>query len=131
MDEHAHHHQPESPKTEAPSTRDDTFPVIGMHCASCVRSVEKALGSVPGVRSAAVNFATNTASVTYDPNNVKAADLAKAVEHAGYRMIIPEGAHDSHATSRDPGDHAAHLAAEAVAEELADYRRRFWIEVGS
>jgi len=107
--------------------RNDTFPVIGMHCASCVRSVEKALGGVPGVKSAVVNFATNTASVTYEPNRVAVADLAGAVEDAGYKLIGPEESDGSRSDHRGADDHAAHLAAEAVAEELADYRRRFWI----
>ena len=40
------------------------LPIEGMTCASCVRRVEKALKSVPGVASAEVNLATETAAVT-------------------------------------------------------------------
>mgnify|MGYP006152744905 CR=1 FL=1 len=40
------------------------LPVEGMTCASCVRRVEKAAASVPGVAESAVNFATETLSVT-------------------------------------------------------------------
>src|SRR6266478_2137515 len=39
------------------------FPVKGMHCAACVGKVEQALLGVPGVKSAAVNLATERATV--------------------------------------------------------------------
>ena len=38
-----------------------TLPVAGMTCASCVGSVEKAVGKVPGVRTVSVNLATGRA----------------------------------------------------------------------
>ena len=39
------------------------LPIEGMTCASCVARVEKALLKVPGVTGAAVNLATETATV--------------------------------------------------------------------
>ncbi|MBI1725946.1 MAG: heavy-metal-associated domain-containing protein, partial [Candidatus Rokubacteria bacterium] len=39
------------------------FPVKGMHCAACVGKVERALLGVPGVKTAAVNLATERATV--------------------------------------------------------------------
>src|SRR5574340_1044355 len=57
--------------------------VEGMTCASCVARVEKALLKVPGVASAAVNLATERATVralsTVPPSALKA-----AIEKAGY-----------------------------------------------
>ncbi len=57
--------------------------IDGMTCASCVGRVERALLKVPGVRSAAVNLASERAHVevigTPDP-----AVLIQAVEAAGY-----------------------------------------------
>ncbi len=44
-----------------------TLPVKGMHCAACVGKVERALDAVPGVGEAAVNLATEQATVTFDP----------------------------------------------------------------
>ncbi|MGC4410332.1 copper-translocating P-type ATPase [Rhizobium rosettiformans] len=59
------------------------LPVEGMTCASCVRRVEKAVAAVPGVEASAVNFATETLSVT--PGKGFSADaLLEAIEKAGY-----------------------------------------------
>ncbi|MDQ3399520.1 MAG: heavy metal translocating P-type ATPase, partial [Chloroflexota bacterium] len=65
-------------------TRDITFPVTGMTCASCVRRIEKALAKVEGVRQASVNLATEKARVAYDPGTATLDQLQKAVEKAGY-----------------------------------------------
>ncbi|WP_246318906.1 heavy metal translocating P-type ATPase [Peteryoungia desertarenae] len=59
------------------------IPVEGMTCASCVRRVEKAAGAVEGVSESAVNFATETLSVTVGPG-FSGAKLKKAIEDAGY-----------------------------------------------
>jgi len=64
---------------------DWSLPVVGMTCASCAGRVEKALASVPGVREASVNLATEVATVKADP----ALDLQAmraAVEKAGYEV---------------------------------------------
>ncbi len=55
--------------------------IEGMTCASCVARVERALASVPGVTSAAVNLATERATVT---GSADPAALMRAVEGAGY-----------------------------------------------
>jgi len=59
------------------------IPVEGMTCASCVRRVEKAVASVPGVAESAVNFATETLSVTPGPG-FSAEALLEAIDKAGY-----------------------------------------------
>src|SRR5215208_7161419 len=68
----------------ASTTVDVSFPVSGMTCASCVNRVEKAISKVPGVERAAVNLATERATVNYDPRQTTVADIATAVERAGY-----------------------------------------------
>lgn len=60
-----------------------TLPVEGMTCASCVGRVEKALAKVPGVATAAVNLATEKATVTLD-RDLAPQVLVSAVETAGY-----------------------------------------------
>jgi len=54
-----------------------------MTCASCVRRVERALGKVPGVETASVNLAAETARVTF-AESVELDALVAAVEKAGY-----------------------------------------------
>ncbi|WP_293605248.1 heavy metal translocating P-type ATPase, partial [Polaromonas sp. UBA4122] len=56
-----------------------------MTCASCVSRVEKALKQVPGVLSAEVNLATETAEVKLSGGAVTPPQLIAAVEKAGYR----------------------------------------------
>jgi len=59
------------------------LPVEGMTCASCVRRVEKAVAAVPGVEESAVNFATETLSVT-PGEGFSAEALLEAIDRAGY-----------------------------------------------
>ncbi len=68
------------------ATKKLEIPVKGMHCASCALRVEQALKSVPGVESANVNLATETASLALDPQLPAPADLAAAVDRAGYHI---------------------------------------------
>ena len=63
-----------------------TLTVDGMHCASCVASVEKAMKRLDGVADASVNLATETVSVSYDPHNVGFDDFKKAIEDVGYEL---------------------------------------------
>src|SRR3989344_4207961 len=67
-----------------------TFPIKGMHCASCVRVLEKSLGKVDGVLSCVVNLATESAIVIYDPKKATDNDLASAVANAGYKAELEQ-----------------------------------------
>ena len=66
------------------------LPIEGMTCASCAVRVEKKLNKLEGV-SAAVNYATERASVEFDAGAVSAEQLVAAVESAGYRAALPAG----------------------------------------
>ena len=70
--------QPASPYLQS-------FTVEGMTCASCAARVEKALSAVPGVTSASINLATDTARVA-SSQNVALATLQAAVDKAGYAL---------------------------------------------
>ncbi len=65
-----------------------TYQIIGIHCASCVTKIEKALQGVPGVTKASVNFATETAVVE---GEVPMETLATAVARVGgYKLTSTE-----------------------------------------
>ena len=59
--------------------------IIGMTCASCVGRVEKALLRQPGVVTASVNLASESAQVTALAGNVDEAQLVAAIKQAGYQ----------------------------------------------
>ncbi|MDQ3678461.1 MAG: heavy metal translocating P-type ATPase, partial [Actinomycetota bacterium] len=65
--------------------------ITGMTCASCAARIEKRLNKLDGVH-ASVNYATERASVDYQPHALTAADLVEAVERAGYHALVPHDA---------------------------------------
>lgn len=66
------------------------LPIAGMRCAGCVAGVDKALRSVPGVRSVAVNLAAGSAAVVVeDVVRPALAQLVAAVAEAGFE--VPRG----------------------------------------
>ena len=64
------------------------LPLTGMTCANCVQNVERALRKVEGVIRADVNLATEKATVEYVPALVTLETLRRAVEEAGYGVIL-------------------------------------------
>src|SRR3989344_7845254 len=60
--------------------------IKGMHCASCVLKIERALKKVKGVKEANVNLATEKAVVEYD--GIKEDTLFKAIRDVGYEPLI-------------------------------------------
>src|SRR5580692_9641439 len=73
----------------------------GMTCASCAARIERKLNRLDGV-SAAVNFATETARVTF-PTTVRAEDLVSAVERAGYTAVLAARQRDKAAGPAESG----------------------------
>ena len=97
--------------TAGPLERLD-LPVEGMTCASCAVRIEKKLNKLEGVE-ATVNFATETASVEYDPACATPDELLGAVESAGYHASLPA----------EPGEEAA----EAPHDPARDLRIRLLV----
>ncbi|MDO8771703.1 MAG: heavy metal translocating P-type ATPase [Burkholderiaceae bacterium] len=71
----------------------------GMTCASCVSRVEKALKKIPGVTTATVNLATESARVVYGgtdaPSEQMEARLRRAVRDAGYEPVAANASVDA------------------------------------
>ncbi len=68
----------------------ETFPVIGITCAACARSIESLSRSVAGVRRADVSVASATVTLEYDPLVVQPEDVAATLREFGYDLIYAE-----------------------------------------
>jgi Cu+-exporting ATPase len=66
-----------------------SLPVEGMTCASCVRRVEKAAASLPGVRTAVANLASEKLTLTVEPGHADLLAVKAAVDGAGYMLNLP------------------------------------------
>jgi P-type Cu+ transporter len=67
------------------------LPITGMTCASCASRIERKLNKLDGVR-ASVNYATERATVEFDPASVAPGRLVDAVESVGYGAALPAAA---------------------------------------
>jgi Cu+-exporting ATPase len=64
-----------------------TIPIGDMTCAACAQRIEKAIGKLEGVANVSVNFASEKATVTYDPQRIRQSAIREAIEKAGYRAL--------------------------------------------
>ncbi|HYH54697.1 MAG TPA: cation-translocating P-type ATPase, partial [Solirubrobacterales bacterium] len=91
-----------SPAVGHPDADRLELPIEGMTCSSCAGRVEKILNELEGVE-ASVNYATEKASVSFDPARVAPEQLVEAVEGVGYSAALPSaGAEESDAPATDP-----------------------------
>jgi len=83
---------------EAEQTREmkqAQFQITGMTCAACANRIEKGLSRLPGVASANVNLAMETARVEYSPAAVTVEDMIRKVEQLGYQAFPKEQREDA------------------------------------
>lgn len=67
-----------------------SFGVTGMTCTSCAATIERNLRKVSGVQTAKVNFASERATVAFDPTQAGLPELIAGVERAGYGVATGE-----------------------------------------
>ena len=70
--------------------------ITGMTCTTCAATIEKGLAETPGVEQAKVNFASEKASIEYDPSKVDLSRIKNTISQLGYGMatkksIFPVG----------------------------------------
>jgi Cu+-exporting ATPase len=90
--------------------------IKGMHCASCVMTIEEALRAVPGVVSASVNLPGRTADIAYRRGLTDEPALKRAIEASGYEA------------TEAPAATGAGVAAQETEQDI-EYRtlmRKFW-----
>ena len=64
-----------------------SLPVTGMSCAACAATIERTLKKLPGISAAGVNYATNRATVTFDPAVLTVPAIVEAIRDVGYDVI--------------------------------------------
>jgi P-type Cu2+ transporter len=67
-----------------------TYPVTGMHCASCAVRTETFVRKLPGISSANVNYADTSINVEFQPGDISPLEMKKAIQSIGYDIIIDE-----------------------------------------
>lgn len=101
---------------EAPASESDEVQlrIRGMHCASCVRTVEKALGAAEGVGEASVSLVEEVARVRLVRGAADSAALVGAVEEAGYGAEVLAGTEAVLEASRERDEEQATERAELM-----------------
>lgn len=62
--------------------------ITGMHCSSCVATIENALKKTPGILNANVNFASEKAYIEYETQKISAKEIDDAIVRAGYKTTM-------------------------------------------
>ncbi|MEE3205453.1 MAG: heavy metal translocating P-type ATPase [Actinomycetota bacterium] len=78
-------------------TRTIDLPIDGMTCAGCAARIGRGLSELDGVADAQVNFATERATISYQPEKVDSGAFDRAVQRLGYKVKVEplvEGAVD-------------------------------------
>ena len=57
------------------SEKNLTLPVTGMTCVNCAQSIERNVRKLPGVKETNVNFATEQAAISFDPDEIQIKDI--------------------------------------------------------
>jgi len=123
--------EPTAPAALCDDCRQARLSLEGLHCSSCVPTVEAALRDVPGVHFVSVSAGTAEAAVTYDRRATDPADLVEAVESAGYGVssVNGEGTTDA-AEPRAGTDDGSDSQTEAHRREYRQLMRKFWVAAG-
>lgn len=117
----------------------EQYPIMGMHCASCKKLIEKMVGKLNGVELVNVNYASETMQVSYDETKVSLNNIAEAVKNAGgYELIF--GSNKQGETSfpevkkineEQTQDHKSHVSALKQLEYKALKKTVTWVGVGA
>jgi len=78
----------DAPEADAPNAASLHLALTGMTCTACSARIERVLKAAEGVREAAVNLATESASVVYDPRVVRPSALLQLIADAGFGAQI-------------------------------------------
>ena len=104
-----------------------SLPLTGMTCAACAANIDRTLKKLPGVARTGVNYATNRATLTFDPAVLTVPAIVEAIRDTGYDVVEASnqglGARDSGLGGAEDAEEAAHAA------ETARLRRRLIVAI--
>jgi len=100
-------------------TTTQTFPIRGMHCASCAGTIERTWRKQPGVSAAEVNYGNESAKVSFDDATVRPEQLGEVIKPLGYTLVLPRFPSAPSAPADD--------AREEKLAELAALQTKVWI----
>lgn len=101
-----------------------SFQVKGMHCASCSNIISKKLKKLDGVTECDVNFATEKAKVSFNPNQVSVENMNGEINKLGYSLVSNQGEHQMQnmdhpmeGMDHSKMDHSEHLGLNQTKDE--------------
>lgn len=83
-----------------------SYPVVGMHCASCANTIKTSLKKIEGVESCEVNVGTEKVKVTFDESKVNLSVMNKILKKFGYSLVDEDSESVEHDMSKM--DHSMH-----------------------
>ncbi|KAJ1307096.1 hypothetical protein OPQ81_001214 [Rhizoctonia solani] len=106
--------------TIIPTTATSTLAlrIFGMTCGSCVATIEKQVGALPGVLSVVVSLPTERARIEYNRALVNPREIVECVEDCGFDAVLAD---DNDATQ---------MQSLTKTKEIQEWRRRFWTSFG-
>lgn len=108
----------------------ETYPVIGMHCASCASLIEKKLKKEKGVHAIEVNPGTETAKISFEESETSPHHLSETLKPLGYTLALPSAQPSAEQMGMSESEHAAHLGTSQTKQEkikeLGKYRRNLF-----
>ena len=86
-------------KTDTKNLEKSQIQITGMTCVNCAATIEKGLAETLGVKKASVNFASEKASIEYDPAKDKSSETERYHRRAGLwgsdqKVYLPGGRND-------------------------------------
>ena len=105
-----------------------TYKIKGMNCASCASIIEKTLKKTEGVNNIEVNYATETAKISFDESKTNPNQLSKKIEKLGYTIDTPLANTSISLSANEMGmsesEHTAHLGLnQSKQEKLVEIKK--------
>ncbi len=64
-----------------------SFKILGMTCASCVKSIEKTLNNQNAIKNISINFVAESANIEFDESKISQKEIFKLISKMGYNPI--------------------------------------------